>query len=447
MKFIKKYITLIIPGAIVLFAAGLYLPTKLIGDSISANVSESFRQGNEVDNYLSKPISGVQWEIEQNYQELHKNDIMEIVNLVKQSSQRDLISYGMFPAPPKGFPRSVFDDFGQKYIRAIEDMLADMKALDAPSEMEILNKTDGKAGAPANLWGIAQQTKKKGDVDLKRDAVCRQRAEDIVLYANPNAFGWYKFWKDWKRSEFPSREEAIENCWNSQVAYWIYEDIADTIKAMNAGSDRVYNSNVKRLLGVSFQKLISDIVVGKKKGKKGAVVSYNFGQTKDVPEYIFDEQVSVLQVKPWTDRKCTKGGIDVVHFSVGVILNSRMVLPFMKEICSEKEHKYRTNYSEKGQENFGKHNQITILKSDIEPVDRKDNVHYDYRYGSESVVRLDLVCEYIIQREGYKKIMPASIKEKVDSQIAGPTGNFMKKKKSKTSKSSGKSKNKPGYPK
>jgi hypothetical protein len=95
-------------------------------------------------------------------------------------------------------------------------------------------------------------------------------------------------------------------------------------------------------------------------------------------------------------------------------------LPFMKELCSGKQHKFR-GFSCDEQEQLCKHNQITILESKIRPVNREDQTHSLYRYGDEAVVELDLICEYIFNKKGYDEIKPESVKTalKGEAQAAG----------------------------
>ena len=113
----------------------------------------------------------------------------------------------------------------------------------------------------------------------------------------------------------------------------------------------------------------------------------------------------------------------------------------MKALCSQKEHKYREGYSENGEIKTYKHNQITILKSEIEAIVRSSPGHEDYRYGDEAVVRLDMTCEYIFDRSGYDQIKPAPIKAML-GQSLDKTSSESKSSKKKTSRSSRSSKSK-----
>jgi len=99
-----------------------------------------------------------------------------------------------------------------------------------------------------------------------------------------------------------------------------------------------------------------------------------------------------------------------VHFSFAVVIDSGAVLPFMQQLCSAKEHKFSGFFGE-AQEQIFKHNQITILESNINPIDCEDDTHTLYRYGEDAVVRLDLICEYIFSKSGCDEIKPELIKQ------------------------------------
>ncbi|MCK5644783.1 MAG: hypothetical protein KAJ19_28545, partial [Gammaproteobacteria bacterium] len=231
--------------------------------------------------------------------------------------------------------------------------------------------------------------------------ICGKRAGEISVYANRDLFRWHPFWSNYK---FAGTDHAVQSCWYSQLTYWIYEDVVDTVVAMNAGSSTVYSSAVKRLLDVSFG--ASSVAAPSYGGYAATTITI----MEDRPAYIIEYDIpDVFGVVPWTGRV---GGevIDVVHFKVEVIVNATEVMPFMKQLCSSREHKYRAGYSETGQEKTARHNQITILRSQVAPIERTASEHDKYRYGDGAVVRLNLICEYIFQREGYDQIKPDSIK-------------------------------------
>jgi len=390
MNFIRRYLAFLAPIGIVIFAVMLFVSTLLVGRSVSKEMESSIAQGRKLSSMRSKTPPKAQAEVERLYQAEHKKDADEVVWLARRSTQREL---------------------GDRYRTAVGELIKSMRALDAPSDIDIRketgSETSGAGRAIGGRFGMLGIGRTAGAKDSSRDvivdAVCNKRAESILVYANPNSFGWYGFWEDYKYSGF---DEAIKDCWYSQVSYWIYEDVVATINKMNAGSDYVYTSPVKRLVGVSFS---------------GPVEYFDQGRMAfagpDEPEYVIDKSAGILSDEQWTGRICDED-IDVVHFCVSVIVDSKSFMSFIKELCSEKEHKYREGYSSSGPERIFKHNQITVLQSRIEPVDRTAVPHEYYRYGDSAVVQLSLVCEYIFNRSGYDKIKPEPVKELLGQSAA-----------------------------
>jgi hypothetical protein len=212
----------------------------------------------------------------------------------------------------------------------------------------------------------------------------------------------------------------MSDCWNAQVALWIYEDVAETIRMINSGSSQIATSPVKRLLGVRFDGPVpaGGMQQGGTRpmmGMMGGASRQMAGQTdsvRDVPNYVTPEKQSVLVPVSWTGRK---GGsdYDVVHFAVSVVVDNRHVLDFMRELCSEKEHTFREDFKADGRVVNARRNQITILQNAVHVVDQESPAHELYRYGNGAAMRLDLVCEYLFIREGYDSIKPVAIKEQL----------------------------------
>jgi hypothetical protein len=103
-------------------------------------------------------------------------------------------------------------------------------------------------------------------------------------------------------------------------------------------------------------------------------------------------------------------------------VKSQSVLPFIDELCSAKEHTFRGWSGTEPEQTF-KHNQITVLETNITPVVVNDSgrrssadVHELYRYGDDAVVEVEFVCEYIFERAGYDEIKPEFIKNPMDDE-------------------------------
>ena len=291
-------------------------------------------------------------------------------------------------------------NFGKLYRKSIEDIVADLRAQDCPTDAEIAEVTStgliGQTGISASSIATSRN-------DAIIEQLCKDRAESIPVYASPEVFSGYTFWDNYS---YIGRDEAIQDCWKGQLAYWIQKDVADTIAAINKNSSSVLKSGVKRLLGISFSGLIS---------KSDAASRQSFSGTTDLPQYVVSETEGALTF-PWTER-ITNEDIDVVHFACSLIVSNKAVQPFMKELCSQKTHVFKGWSGQEAGQEFVR-NQITILKSSAEPIARTSNLSDKYRYGADAVVQLNLVCEYVFNSAGYSVVKPKSSGEKTTKTAA-----------------------------
>lgn len=429
--FFKKYTALLPSIGIVIVAVLLFFPTLLVGKGVKEKMNKSVADGKQILN-LQKEVPSKDDPLQyKTFMDRLEQEAKQIETLVTQTSQRELISYDVFP--PKSTSQQLYTDFGKKYRAAIEGMVQGMNALDAPSDLEIQEKTGSHVTRTASV-----QARKPQDIDPVVDALCLQRAQSISVYAHPSLFAWYNFWQDY---QFLGESQALEDCWDSQTAFWIYADIAQTIDKMNAGSSSVSSSPVKRLMGVSFSgpldgdKPFGDEMMMYRRGGGAAA-------NRDIPNYVVGAGAagetgtasgqtgsqaggampSNFVASSLTARK-SDDAVDVVHFGFSVLVDNRQVMAFMKELCSEKSHAFRTDFKEDGQPQTLAHNQISILQSSVKVVDKQAPEHERYRYGKGAVMRLDLSCEYQFVRKGYDVIKPDPIKVRLGQPIesAGST--------------------------
>lgn len=389
LGFLRNYSALLLPAVIALVAVLLFIPTQLMSGRLTKQIArESVSMGGQVESLSKNTVPRDQWKVEQEYQQDYQSDANQIAFLARQSSQRELLSYKIFPKP-EDISTLIFKEFGQEFRNGIEKLLADANAHDCPTEAEIQRNLQSSSGA--RLRG-KRSLLVLGEVDAAiTDVLCRAKAQSASFYANPVALAGYDFWEQY---EYAGMGKAVKDCWYWQVGYWIIEDVIDTIGAANSSSRSVFTSPVKRLVSVAF-------------GLGGAAVRKKTVQT--APRYVLSTYEGLTLTEPYTGR-ATNDDIDVVHFNVVVVLSSQAVLPFMRELCSAKEHKFG-GFSDNEQEREFRHNQITILESSISPVSREAPTHNFYRYGEDAVVELDLVCEYILDKKGYDKIKPESVKK------------------------------------
>jgi hypothetical protein len=393
LRFLGNYSSLILPFIIILIAVFLFIPTQLMSSKLKERIeSESVSIGRRIRSLNNKTVSRNQWEVEQKYQQLYQRDANQIEILARQSSQRPLLSYKIFPEP-KDTSVLIFKEFGRRYRSATDKLIANVNALDCPTAAELQKALQGPSLASSRRGlerGMGAANLRMDEVDATMtDVLCREKAKRASVYANPVDLSGYEFWENY---EYTGMDTAIEDCWYWQLAYWIIEDVIDTVGALNSGSNSVFTSPVKRLMIVNF-----------------AAGDMGRGREKTVVEPSYVLSVEKAFTYPHTGRFCNND-IDVVHFNVAVVLSTKAVLPFMQQLCSVKQHKF-SGFSGKEPEQVFKHNQITILESNIRSINRADASHKFYRYGDDAIVELDLVCEYIFDKNGLDEIKPESVKK------------------------------------
>jgi len=243
------------------------------------------------------------------------------------------------------------------------------------------------------------------------DQVCQERAESISFYINSADVSGYDYWADYKYDV--NMVEAVEDCWYHQLAYWVVEDILDTINTVNSGHDNVLTAPAKRFLRITFTMGLQ------RPGARGGVFTGRRKQPQKTKEDA-DRPTYILSASEGLTESCTGrfsgDNIDVIHFNFAVVVGAKAILPFMKELCSAKQHIFTGYTGGQEQPQTFKHNQITILEDKIGAVNRQDQLHRNYEYGEDSVVELDLICEYVFNKQGYEQIMPESVKTTLDTQ-------------------------------
>jgi hypothetical protein len=394
LRLAKKHSALLLPVGITLGAILLFVPTLLAGRAVRSQMEQSISLGGQIDSLSRNAPPANQYKEEEAYQAKHASDANAITALAQQTSERELLVYGMFPEPNET-SSAIFTNFGKRYRKAIEDMVLGLHARDCPTEAEIADVT--KYGGTASnagygFGGSSTQGQSRNEAIVEQ--LCKDRAESIPVYASPAIFSGYDFWDNYT---YVGRNEAVEDCWKAQIAYWIQKDVVDAIAAIDKGSSSVFKSPVKRLVSISF----AGSSMGSGGGRGGS------SAPSDMPSYVLSETDGTLTI-PWTKR-ISDADIDVVHFAFSAIVSSKAVEPFMKELCSQKTHVFK-GWSGQEQPQQFVHNQITILTSSVEPV-MPATAADRYRYGDDAAVQLNLVCEYIFNKVGYAAIRPTLISD------------------------------------
>ncbi len=410
----KRHSSLLVPVVVGLIGALLFVPTQLMSSRLKAQIVEESitKRSGQVSSLRPSTPASDQWKVEKERQQLYKTDANEISLLAKELTQRQLLSDKIFPEPTDSSV-SLFKDFGSAFRLGIDELLRGVRAGECPTEAELKRSLGAVSSGSGRTSRLTQRALSGAGTEI-REALCRSKAESASVYINPVTLSGYEFWGQYQYAGTP---EAVQDCWYHQLVYWIVEDVIDTIEVMNSSSKSVFTSPVKRLRGIWF-------AAGEPAAGGIAKTMFKRRMTKsedrvarDVPGYVLT--IADGLAVPWTGRVCNSN-IDVVHFNVRVIVDTKAVLRFMQQLCSAKEHIVRESGGQIQSPRRSKHNQITVLESKIKSINREDETHALYRYGEDAMVELDLICEYVFSKKGYDDIKPVSVKQSLMLPAAPP---------------------------
>jgi hypothetical protein len=448
LSVLKNNVSLLVSIIVALIAVLLFVPAKLWSSSLKERVSRtSAMMGSKVKSELRDAVSREQGKEVAKREVVYQSDANQIALLARQSTERELLSYDIFPSR-KDSSALIFKVFGERYREGVDGALKRMNANDCPTEAELsrgvtnASASSSSGGAmPPSLYSAPSRNPYSssarnpysssarspysrpgaGAYDISsgaaggvestiRDEICLSRAKSCSVYGNPLDVAGYAFWGEYKYDVQP--EDAIQDCWYYQLGYWVIEDVFATISSMNSGSSNVLTAPVKRLLSIGFGgSSIGGTRSASPYSPYGGRPTMSSGTMVggDRPSYVTALQPG-LAVDSCTGRVSDGNNIDVIHFKATVVVSVKSILPFMKELCSAKQHRFNGFFNELGQAKVFSHNQITVLESKFTAVDRSDAFHGLYRYGQDAVVELELVCEYAFDAKAYNPIKPQVVK-------------------------------------
>lgn len=432
LSFLRNHLNMLVPILIAIVSIVPFVLANMVGSKLDERIQgESLAQARTMKNLADNAVSIQQADATREAMAKYQNDANQIEAVVKQGTLRPLLSTKLFPEP-NDRSQLLYTEFAETYIEGLETMVTTVNGRDCPSETELGDYGTGRGamsmgmdaaygggygnpmmmdmpgGEYAGADGYGMPGMGSGMKII--DAICLDRALSYSVYVNPENLAGYRFWNEWT---YETEDYALEDCWYWQLGYWIIEDVFDTIKVCNQGSDSVFTSPVKRLKEISFVRIADSPVAGmdgygggypmmmstrSSRPGRGGVSS----DSEPKPIYVMDKMDTI--VKPLTGRFSTES-IDVVHFSLAVVVDARKVLWFMEKLCSAKEHTFTGFKGDEPPQRF-KRNQITILESSMRSFQRKMGFHMLYRYGEDPVVELNLACEYLFDLNAYKEIIP-----------------------------------------
>jgi hypothetical protein len=390
LGFLRAYSSLLLPFVIILAGVIVLTGALLLGRSFRNTVTRlSIPMGTQIKGMEGKEdnlLAAKQIEAEKAYQDQYEKDANSIEKMDIQSSMRELLSYNILPRP-EDTSALIFTGFGNSYRKGIEGLIEKVNGRDCPSDEEFsvagLNKQ--------SVRGMRFSGDTEGrEQDKIAEGICLARAKSVSVYSNPNDVSGYIFWEKYQYKDLNS---AVDDCWYWQQGYWIAQDIFETAAEMNKGSTAVFGSPVKRIMRIGFAS--SD--------KMLTTTGNTMTVSQDKPKYVIKPEEQLTEA---CTGRISNNDYNVIHFGFVAVVKANEILPFMKALCSAKEHRFKGYKGDEGARVF-KHNQITILETNIKAVDPASPEHRYYRYGYDSVEEVEFICEYIFNKKGYEPINPA----------------------------------------
>ncbi len=415
LSFLRNNLGLLVPIVIAVVALLLFIPTRILSGKLRATVGKvSVATGQQIAKLTKDIQEAAPADSLEGYINAYTQDVNQIDAMMAQAVYRELLRYDVF-RDTNETSVVLFERFGQRYRSGVEAIVEALQAGVCPTDAEI-----GAALATAPRLGVdgmrggmydrgsrgptasrtGQQWSFQAMTEVERgifDEICTGKAKAAKVYATPADIAGYAYWDEWK---FEDRDKAYRECWYWQMGYWIIEDVATTIRTMNADSQNILVAPVKRLMNVGFQLKESGMGMYGRRGRRSKGEEY--------PTYVIDSTKALAT--PCTGR-FSDDNIDVVHFDVRVLVDESQVLSFIEALCSAKEHKYM-GFDGKQREQTYQHNQITVLESNVTPIESMSISHQNYRYGRNPAIELHLICEYVLPKiPAYEDIKPKQVKE------------------------------------
>src|SRR4030042_534117 len=188
-KLLKKKFSIIIPSAIAALAILLFIPTVIMRGKISQGCEVSRKLGSQVESEIRSAVPASQSEITKIHEDMHQQDANSIQQLAIQTTQRELLSYKIFPEPTET-SMQIFSEFQRAYNQGFARFIKDMNALDAPTDIEIRKEIGSKSDTQIG------QSASEGNEKII-ELLCEKRSTQMPVYANPQVFSGYAFWDKW----------------------------------------------------------------------------------------------------------------------------------------------------------------------------------------------------------------------------------------------------------
>ncbi len=422
MKWIKAHLTIVISGAVSLVAVAL-----IALGILTSTVKESLARDSSIVQSLNL-ASPVNERIIEEQEKLLKRNTQQLEQTQKRLEERG----GYQPLHPDVFPDINPANPGARFrfkpllLEAQRKMVADLNAKTAPTpEEQALEATEmaiqkareataeslGVGGAkpptgasrfqPPMGTGLAGKLTVTPSGDSRKGITPEQlakdfpdvrlairRAREIYCYVGHEAqtFGQ---WPLVTASTYPE----VAEMWYAQMALWIQQDVVKALAGLNNRvADAVKARQQRPWVGLLPVKHLQRIAI------QGYAFATATGSdaTAGAPTQLGEAMPVGGATPSFTKQQCSPA-VDVIHFSVDLVVEARMLPQVIDEIC--KAGFYTPS----------------LVNYSLQPFDPNWN---GYIYGSVPAIQVSLDFEGNFVRAKYEKWMPEAVKTAITAGTA-----------------------------
>ncbi|MFC1765430.1 hypothetical protein ACFL6U_25580 [Planctomycetota bacterium] len=217
--FYNKISILALPAVITIAALLLLIPTTWINHNLRKKLrQESLSMANQLSSLQTQLLQLGGLQATQAYNKALAQDAKAIKDLVLAGTQRELLSYQLFP-DPKDSSQLLFENFAESYCNGIDKTLTRMRACQPPAETlveQTMKQVFGSAfdGWRSDPYGYGSSTTVSPQAQKIIDAL--SNARNGRVYINSESMGGYTFWQNY---EYQGQEESLMDCWYGQLGY------------------------------------------------------------------------------------------------------------------------------------------------------------------------------------------------------------------------------------
>ncbi|MCH8825131.1 MAG: hypothetical protein IH984_16675 [Planctomycetes bacterium] len=418
IKWIKLNIFIVVFSAIIVAAPiGMWFVGGSMNESVSKEVSERANRMTDLNRIKNTSVSIINpvkgntpineiIVVNPDFLDRYRDMVMTVgkdaeavhkLALEYNHKDRGVLLPELFPAPPEYERDTLPYEMHTRFIAGIEDLLVRIDAGKPPSSEEVGEDLESEKEQLENRNvadedGEEKQKWLREKLSENRLSIYADRASSVGVYASLDSFTNLEI-------DQPGPVPLPSKLYEWQWQYWIYEDILLAMKNANNDSVSVLDAPVKRIVSLAVR---YDPLAGASTNRGSSAGSGGFGSgRRGSSKKTNNEESTLPAANPRVEVK-----LDYSESFTGRHTNSLYDVRLVRLILVVETAHIPAVMDALAQRNF-----ITVIKSEIEPVNSFDALRDGYFYGEDPVSSLELELETIWFRQWMSPFMPDDVKQ------------------------------------